>query len=77
MRMNKETPARKALLENITPIKRKIDRAPNTWLKVIQKNLQSTDISLDTNKDTTETTIRKLEDITRVELCGNKLPKTL
>ena len=62
MRTNKETPARKALLENMTPIKRKIG---STWLKVIQKDLQSTDISLDTNKDTTETTILKLEDITR------------
>ena len=62
MRRNKETPARKALLENMTPIKRKIG---STWLKVIQKDLQSTDISLDTNKDTTETTILKLEDFTR------------
>ena len=65
MRMNKETPARKALLENIIPIKRKIGRPPSTWLKVIQKDLQSTDISLDTNKDTTESPIQKLEDITR------------
>ena len=62
MRTNKETPARKALLENMTPIKRKIG---STWLKVIQKDLQSNDISLDTNKYTTETTILKLEDITR------------
>ena len=65
IRMNIETLERKALLENIIPIKRKIGRPPNTWLKVIQKDLKSTDISLDINKDTTEATIKKLEYITR------------
>ena len=65
MRLNKETPARKAFLESLEPVKRKIGRPPSTWLKVIENDLQSTDISLDTKKDTAETTIRKLEDITR------------
>ena len=43
MRMNADTPVRKALDEALRPAKKKRRKPPTTWLKLMEKDLQPTD----------------------------------
>ena len=64
MRLDEGTPVRKALLESLTDIKRKVGRPQLTWLKAIEKDLASVGIDLDMYGETPERTVKKLVDLT-------------
>ena len=76
MRLNKQTPARIALSESLKPNK-KVGRPPNTWLKVIEKDLATVDINIDVYKDPAEKTLKTLEEITTDRKKWKKIVKDI
>ena len=64
MRLDEGTPVRKALLESLTDIRRKVGRPQLTWLKAIEKDLASVGIDIDVYGETPERTVKKLVDLT-------------
>ena len=63
MRPPKETPARIALKEALQPMKKKRGKPQMTWLKFIEKDI-ATVVDLDTNQDSADVSIAKLESVT-------------
>ena len=64
MRLDEGTPVRKALLESLTDVKRKVGRPQLTWIKAIEKDLASVGIDIDVYGETPERTVQKLVDLT-------------
>ena len=64
MRMDKETQVRKALEETLRPLKKKRGKPPLTWLKVIEKDIQSI-VDLRLNHDTADQIIHTLTQVTK------------
>ena len=64
MRLDERTPVRRSLEESLTDVRRKIGRPCLTWIKVVEKDLESVDINLDLNKSTPSETLRKLVNLT-------------
>ena len=64
MRLDERTPVRLSLKEALTDVRRKIGRPSATWIKVIEKYLESVNTNLELNKSTPETVLRKLVDLT-------------
>ena len=64
MRLDERTPVRISLEESLTDVRRKIGRPSTTWLKVVEKDLESVNINLELNKSTPGTILRKLVDLT-------------
>ena len=52
MRLDEGTPVRKALLESLTDVKRKVGRPQLTWTKAIEKDLASIGIDIDVYGET-------------------------
>ena len=59
MRMDRETPARKALQECIKPGRRPVGRPKETWLSYVRRILQTSVLEIDFLSD--ETMMRDLE----------------
>ena len=64
MRLDEGTPVRKALLESLTDVKRKVGRPQLTWTKAIEKDLASIGIDIDVYGETPERTVEKLVELT-------------
>ena len=47
MRLDERTPVRKALLESLSNVKRKVGRPQLTWMKAIEKDLALVGIDID------------------------------
>ena len=65
MRLDEKTPARVALKEYLTPIRRPVGRPALTWLKQIETDLNATNVQLNLPKDSPEQIIITLEKITK------------
>ena len=61
--MDTETPAKKSLTEALTPAKKKREKPPMTWLKVIEKDIQPV-VTLNIHTATAETVTHKLINMT-------------
>ncbi len=64
MRLDERTPVRRSLEESLTDVRRKIGRPCLTWIKVVEKDLESVDINLELNKSTPGETLGKLVNLT-------------
>ena len=65
MRLDEKTPARVALKEYLTPMRRPVGRPALTWLKQIETDLNATNVQLNLSKDNPEQIIITLEKITK------------
>lgn len=77
MRLHKHTPARRALEESLQPSKKNLGRPPITWTKLIEKDLATVNIELNTNKNTVDTTVKTLEDLTADRIKWKKIVKNI
>ena len=64
MRMDKQTPVRKALEEALRPAKKSRGKPATTWMKVIEKDLNPI-IQINLNTHTPEQIIQTLESVTK------------
>ena len=78
MRLDKQTPVRLALYESLQPERRKRGRPSLTWIKLIEKDLESVDIKLNSNdKRTPEEKIAALEGLAEDRSKWQKLVKDI
>ena len=74
MRLEDETPAKKAFYESLKPQKRKVGKPAQTWIKTIENDLKIIDINLKIdNKTQPEVTIDFLKRYTNDRLTWKKI----
>ena len=65
MRLDEKTPARVALKEYLTPMRRPVGRPALTWLKQIETDLNATNVQLNLSKGSPAQIIITIEKITK------------
>ena len=64
MRLDERTPVRRSLRESLTDVRRKIGRPSLTWMKLIEKDLESVNINLGLSGSSPDDIVRKLVELT-------------
>ena len=72
MRLDEKTPARVALKEYPTPMRRLVGRPALTWLKQIETDLNATNVQLNLSKDSPEQIIITLKKLPKIEATGGE-----